>query len=76
MRILLETILNESSWRATQRYVIGFPRHTSGQSRSFICVSNSTKSFENIGSSVNTGLRSASNIPAIADNGFQYRQAG
>ena len=33
--------------------MIGFPRHTSRQSRSFICASNWSKSFENIRSSVN-----------------------
>ena len=51
--------------------MIGFPRHTSGQSRSFICASNSTKSFENIRSSVNFCLRSASSISALANNGLQ-----
>ena len=51
--------------------MVGFPRRTSGQSRSFICASNSTKSFEIILSSVNFCLRSASSISAIANNGLQ-----
>ena len=64
-------ISDDISWRASQHSVIGFPRTHFGQSRSFICASNSTKSFENIRSSVNFCLRSASSISALANNGLQ-----